>query len=168
MCVEKPSQWGMFNSCFVGKQSIEQICQEYSSRCGYVCLCVCVCACVCIYCENQVVANCHQIPSVHQYKPRIMRTCACLYFLVHRTIFLLYVVLYLGSVLITSIIATAMCSTIFSIHYLTHWGRDKMHAITQATFSDAFSWIQIHEFRLRYHWSLFLRFELTIFQHWFR
>ena len=26
----------------------------------------------------------------------------------------------------------------------------------------------MHEFRLRFHWSLFLRFELTIFQHWFR
>ena len=51
---------------------------------------------------------------------------------------------------------------------LTHWGRDKMAAISQTTFSNAFSWMKMHEFRLRFHWNLFLRFELTIFQHWFR
>ena len=51
---------------------------------------------------------------------------------------------------------------------LTHWGRDKMDAISQTTFSNAFSWMKMHEFRWRFHWSLFLRFELTIFQHWFR
>ena len=28
--------------------------------------------------------------------------------------------------------------------------------------------MKIYEFRLRFHWSLFLRFELTIIQHWFR
>ena len=53
-------------------------------------------------------------------------------------------------------------------HTLTHWGRDKMEAISQTTFSGAFPWIKIYEFRLILHWSLFLRFELTIFQHWFR
>ena len=31
-----------------------------------------------------------------------------------------------------------------------------------------FSWMKMYEFRLRFHWSLFLRFELAIFQHWFR
>ena len=51
---------------------------------------------------------------------------------------------------------------------LTHWGQDKMAAIFQTTFSNAFSVMKIYEFRLRFHWSLFLRFELTIFQHWFR
>ena len=51
---------------------------------------------------------------------------------------------------------------------LTHWGRDKMDAISQTTFSNAFSWIKMHEFRLRFRWSLFLGFELTIFQYWFR
>ena len=30
------------------------------------------------------------------------------------------------------------------------------------------SWMKMQEFCLRFHWSLFLRFELTIFQHWFR
>ena len=51
---------------------------------------------------------------------------------------------------------------------LTHWGRDKMDAILQTAFSNAFSWMKTHKFRLRFHWSLFLRFELTISQHWFR
>ena len=44
----------------------------------------------------------------------------------------------------------------------------QMDAISQTTFSNAFSWMKMHEFRFRFHWSLFLRFELTIFQHWFR
>ena len=50
----------------------------------------------------------------------------------------------------------------------THWGRDKMAAISQTTFSDAFSWMKMYEFRLRFHWSLFSGIELTISQHWFR
>ena len=52
--------------------------------------------------------------------------------------------------------------------FLTHWGRDTMADISQTTFSNAFSWMKIHQFRLIFHWSLFLRIELTIFQHWFR
>ena len=40
-------------------------------------------------------------------------------------------------------------------------------AISQTTFSSEFSWIKMYDFRLRFHWSLFLRFELTILQHWF-
>ena len=50
----------------------------------------------------------------------------------------------------------------------THWGRDKMDAISQTTFSNAISWMKMFEFRLKFHWSLFLRFQLTIYQHWFR
>ena len=41
-------------------------------------------------------------------------------------------------------------------------------AISQTTFSDAFSGIKLLEFRLSFHFSLFLRIQLTIFQHWFR
>ena len=48
---------------------------------------------------------------------------------------------------------------------LTHLPLDKMTAISQTTFSNAFSWMQLYEFRLRFHWSLFLRIKLTIFQH---
>ena len=49
-----------------------------------------------------------------------------------------------------------------------HWGRDKMDAILQTPFWSAFSWMKMFEFRLKFHWSLFLRVQLTIFQHWFR
>ena len=51
---------------------------------------------------------------------------------------------------------------------LTHWGRDKMATIFQTIFSNVFSWMKMYEFRLKFHWSLFLRVLLTIFQHWFR
>ena len=58
---------------------------------------------------------------------------------------------------------------LFKFHLtLTHWGRDKMDAISQTMFSNAFSWIKIYEFCLRFHWSLFLGVQLTIFHHWFR
>ena len=51
---------------------------------------------------------------------------------------------------------------------LTHWGRDQIDAISQTTLSNAFSRMIMNEFRLGFHWSLFLRFELKIFQHWYR
>ena len=51
---------------------------------------------------------------------------------------------------------------------LTHWGRDKIDAISQTTYSNAFSWMKMNEFRLWFHWSLFLRFKSTISHHWFR
>ena len=50
----------------------------------------------------------------------------------------------------------------------THWDRNKMDAISQMTHTTAFSWMKTYEFRLRFHWSLLLRFESTILQHWFR
>ena len=52
--------------------------------------------------------------------------------------------------------------------HLTHWGRGKMAAISQTTLSNAFSWMKVLQFRLKFHWSLFLRMQLTKFQHWFR
>ena len=51
---------------------------------------------------------------------------------------------------------------------LTHWSRDEIDAISQTTYSNAFSLIKMNEFRLRLHWSVCLGFELTISQHWFR
>ena len=51
---------------------------------------------------------------------------------------------------------------------LTHWGRDKMDAISQTTIWNEFSWMKVYNFCLKFHWSLFLRFELTIVQNWFR
>ena len=44
----------------------------------------------------------------------------------------------------------------------------QMDAISQTTFSNAFSWMKMFEFRLKFHWSLFRRVQLTIFQQWFR
>ena len=32
----------------------------------------------------------------------------------------------------------------------------------------AYSWMEMYEFRLEFHWNLFLRVQLTIFHHWFR
>ena len=51
---------------------------------------------------------------------------------------------------------------------LTHWGRAKMADISQTTFSNVFSSMKMFEFRLKFHWSLLLSVQLTIFQHWFR
>ena len=59
-------------------------------------------------------------------------------------------------------------SHIFMLIWLTHWGRDKMAAIFQTTFSNGFSWIKMYEFGLTFHWSLFLGVQLIIFQHLFR
>ena len=44
---------------------------------------------------------------------------------------------------------------------------DKMATISQTAFANTFSWMKLHEFRLRFHWTLLLRFDCTIFQHWF-
>ena len=44
----------------------------------------------------------------------------------------------------------------------------QMDAIWQTTFSSAFSWMKTFEFLLKFHWNLFLRVALTIFQHWCR
>ena len=44
----------------------------------------------------------------------------------------------------------------------THWGRDKMAAISQATLSNAFSWMKMLDFRLKFHRILFIRIQLTL------
>ena len=44
----------------------------------------------------------------------------------------------------------------------------KMDAIFQTTFSNAFSSMNMYEFLSKFHWSLFLWVQLTIFHHWFR
>ena len=65
-------------------------------------------------------------------------------------------------------IMSSTWSVFWNRRNLTHGGRDEMDAIWQTTFSSAFSWMKIFEFRLKFHWSLFLRVQLTILQHWFR
>ena len=59
------------------------------------------------------------------------------------------------------------CETIQS-HGLTHWGRDKMAAIFQTAFSNAFSWMKIYKFWLRFHWNFFPRVQIITFHHCFR
>ena len=34
--------------------------------------------------------------------------------------------------------------------HLTQWGRDKMAAVSQTMFSNAFSWMKMYEFRLNF------------------
>ena len=51
---------------------------------------------------------------------------------------------------------------------LTHLPLDKMTAISQMIFSVAFLWMKSCVFWLKFHWSLFLRVQWTITQHWFR
>ena len=54
------------------------------------------------------------------------------------------------------------------ILFLTYWGRDKKATIFQMTFFNGCSWMKLYQFRLKFHWHLFLGVQLTIFQHWFR
>ena len=46
--------------------------------------------------------------------------------------------------------------------YLALWGRDKMAAIFQTTFSNGFFLMKIYEFRLKLHWRLLLGILLKI------
>ena len=69
--------------------------------------------------------------------------------------------------------SNSKCHFYVSIGSLTtyrkaHWVRVTMTAIFQTTFSNAFSQMKIYEIRLKFHWSLFLVVQLTIFQHWGR
>ena len=50
----------------------------------------------------------------------------------------------------------------------TLWGRDEIDAILQTTVSRTFSWMKIYRFQIKFHWGLFPRVQLPIFQHWFR
>ena len=59
-------------------------------------------------------------------------------------------------------------TTAATYHGITHIGRDNLVAISQTTYSNAFSWTEMCEFRWQFHWSLYMRVQFTIFQHWFR
>ena len=43
----------------------------------------------------------------------------------------------------------------FVVRFLIHNGRDKVLDIVRTTFSNAFSWMKMYGFRLRFHWSFF-------------
>ena len=49
-----------------------------------------------------------------------------------------------------------------------NWSLDKMAMTSPTIFGNAFSWMESFVFRLEFHWSLFLRIQLTISQHYFR
>ena len=76
--------------------------------------------------------------------------------------------LYLAEPMLSDMYMSCEPSSLELVWYLTHWGRDKMAAIFQTTFSNAISWMKMFEFRLKFYWSLFLKVQLIIFQHWFR
>ena len=51
---------------------------------------------------------------------------------------------------------------------LTHLPLDKMAAILQTTFWNAFSWMKKFIFGFKFHWSLFLRVQLIVSELWYR
>ena len=53
-------------------------------------------------------------------------------------------------------------------HNLTHLHLDKMATIPQTTSSNVFPWMKSRVFWFKFLWSLFLRVQLTMSQHWFR
>ena len=53
-------------------------------------------------------------------------------------------------------------------HWLIHWSRDEMDISADDFIFKRISSMKMFQFRLTFHWSLFLRVQLTIFQHWFR
>ena len=64
----------------------------------------------------------------------------------------------------TYTVLCAVCMNAFTPSF-TNWGRDKMVAISQTIFSNKYFSNKVFEFRLTFHWTLFLRVQLTIFQH---
>ena len=87
----------------------------------------------------------------------------------HRTAYLQYISrnVHTIPVLLWWMVDLHMCQPILPV-CLTHWGRNKMAAFFQMMFPNAFSWKKLYEFRLRFHWRLFLRVQLTIYHHWLR
>ena len=51
---------------------------------------------------------------------------------------------------------------------LAHWSRDEMDNISQSTFYNVFFSINLFEFRINVHWRMFIRAQITVFQHWLR
>ena len=55
-----------------------------------------------------------------------------------------------------------------AILYLTRLSPDNMATILPPIISDAFSWMKIIVFWLKFYWSLLQKVQLTIALHWFR
>ena len=60
------------------------------------------------------------------------------------------------------------CSVTRQCHLLSSPFAQTVDAISQKTFSNAFSSTKVYELRLRFHWNLFLSFESTIYHLWFK
>ena len=57
----------------------------------------------------------------------------------------------------------------WSVSVVFNWpSLDKMAAISQTIFSNAFWWLKSFVFSFKFHWSLLLKVGLTIIKHWFR
>ena len=52
--------------------------------------------------------------------------------------------------------------------YSINWGRDKMAAISQTTFWNAFSWMTVVIFWFKFNWNLFPMVQLLISDQWLR
>ena len=48
----------------------------------------------------------------------------------------------------------------FFSYSLLHWGQENVDAIFPMTFSNAFCWMKMFQFRTKYHWNLFMRVHL--------
>ena len=59
------------------------------------------------------------------------------------------------------------CMVLKFLQLLTHLPLNKVAAISQMALSNTFSWMKMLEFRLKFHWNLVLRVQLTIIEHWF-
>ena len=46
--------------------------------------------------------------------------------------------------------------------------QNKMATISQTIYSDAFSWMKSFVVWSKFHWGVFLKVQLAIYQHWFR
>ena len=57
---------------------------------------------------------------------------------------------------------------LMAINHLTLWNLNKMAAVLQTIFSNAFSSMKIVVFWLEFHWNSFPIVQLTIFKHWVR
>ena len=57
----------------------------------------------------------------------------------------------------------SLCSSLYDVYCLTHWGWDKRATISQTTLSNAFSWMKIYKILFIVHLSQFPRVQLTIF-----
>ena len=57
---------------------------------------------------------------------------------------------------------------LLTVQKLVDWGLTEIITIAQITLSDKFSWRKSFVFRSKFHWSLFVGFQLIICWHWFR